>query len=92
MKIESAIEQMVLGKRGDIDHIELDEEGTRICDLLSEQHKKLKIALQPYPEIAKLLNEFIDTKDLALCNETLVYYKEGLRFGILLGMDILSND
>lgn len=92
MKIESAIEQLLLGKRGDLNHIGLNEEDARLCDLLSEQYKKLKTALQPFPEIAKLLNEFIDTKDLALCNETLVHYKEGLRFGILLGMDILSSD
>lgn len=85
------LDQLVNGVRGSFDKVPVSEEYKKCLDTSIERDKKMRELLAPTHD---LLTQYIDTIDSlgrahAACISDL--YMEGLRFGILLGLDIAKE-
>ena len=82
----SAIEKILFGKRGHIDFVKSSKESEVFCDeknkLFSQIEEKLK-------NDKELLKAYEDALEKYIMQETTDFFKEGFRFGALLGMDII---
>ena len=88
MEIESTILQMFHGVRGQSEHVTASK---KYWQLLNEARKsddafreKLKIS----PDLIESYEKVIDDLNLMHCELLDNYYREGFRFGVLMGLDI----
>lgn len=85
---KSAIKMMYYGERGTFDSITTTSEIKRLLEEIVEKENTFLEELNKHPsakEQYNLLQEVINKLD---CSESELYYQEGFRFGVLLGLDI----
>lgn len=85
----SAIEQLFFGKRGRIDFVKPSEEGRKCSEETGKCYSEIEEKLKDFPE---LLKAYEDALDKFILQETTDFFKEGFRFGALLGMDITYEE
>ena len=83
--MKSAIEQMCFGLRGTYESVRASEKYSQLMDKVCEFDDKLTEKLKYDKESAELFKDAIDE---ASCEECETFYKEGFRFGVLLGIDV----
>ena len=86
--MKSAIEQMCFGLRGTYESVRPSEKYSQLMDKVCEFNNKLTEKLKDDKEAAELYRQFKDAIDEASCEECETFYKEGFRFGVLLGIDV----
>lgn len=86
--MKSAIEQMCFGLRGTYESVRASEKYSLLMGKVCEVDDKLTEKLQDDKEAAELYRQFKDAIDEASCEECETFYKEGFRFGVLLGIDV----
>lgn len=85
----SAIEQLLFGKRGHIDFVKPSREGKALSEETEKYFSEIEEKLKDFPE---LLKAYEDALDKFILQETTDFFKEGFRFGALLGMDITYEE
>lgn len=85
----SAIEQLLFGKRGHVDFVKQSKEGKELSVEKEKYFSEIQEKLKDYPE---LLKAYEDALDRFILQETIDFFKEGFRFGALLGMDITCEE
>lgn len=83
----SAFEQMYSGERGRYDSVPLDKEWEKISDIRSDCYDKMEELLKEHSEIKKVFDQLMEATDTLGAIEADSYYKEGFRFGLLLGVE-----
>ncbi|MDE6676834.1 MAG: hypothetical protein K2K12_03885 [Clostridia bacterium] len=83
----SAIKDMLNGKRGKFDQVELGAEYWECASLCSEKERSLCEKLEEYPELLRMYTELDDLE--AKKNARLLedYYAEGFSFGLSVGLE-----
>ncbi len=93
MKRYSAIEQMYEGERGLGDLIPLSEEYKKHFGRFLDCYEKFVPKIKYNEELSKLFEEIMNASDEAHCEGVFMHYREGFRFGVLMGLDIAGyND
>ena len=85
------IEQIIFSERGNLDKTPLSKEYKKLIDVYIAHDNKMRQLLAPTPD---LLAQYIETTEAgahAQAEEAKDYLAEGLRFGILLGIDIAKS-
>lgn len=92
MEKYSAIQQMILGHRGNIESVKYGKEHNKVFDKFCNKYEEFTQKYSDNPEIITLFNEVCDAadKEQAFAEEDL--YIEGFRFGVLIGIDIMSEN
>lgn len=86
--MKSAIEQMCFGLRGTYESVRTSEKYSQLMDKVCEVDDKLTEKLKNDKAVEELYKQFKDAIDEASCEECETFYKEGFKFGVLLGFDI----
>ena len=86
--MKSAIDQMLYGLRGTYESVQASENYSRLMGKVCEIDNKLTQKLKEDKEAAELYKQFKDALDEVTSDENEIYYKEGFRFGVLLGIDV----
>ena len=84
----SAIKDLYYGERGDSELIEPSEKIRELFEKVNERREEMEKLLENYSDIKIAFLKFIDAQEelrLTIMHE---YYAEGLRFGVLLGLDV----
>ncbi len=90
MKLNSAIEDLLFNQCG-VALIKTTDEARKIMAKLSELEAYFEETLQKNGEAAARFAEYKQLQDDLNREETVLYYKEGLRFGVRLGLDIADR-
>lgn len=90
--MKSAIEQMCSGLRGTYESVQPTDKQSEIMSKVCETDNKLTELLKDDKEATELFNQFKDAIDEANSEECETFYKEGFRFGVLMGIDILNEN
>lgn len=90
-KHNSAIMQMIMGKRGNLDASNSSDEYKKTFDDLIDKIEDFQKQIADNP---KLLQQFNELQDLHL-HETVLYgydiYREAFAFGLAMGQEIFDN-
>ena len=86
--MKSAIEQMCFGLRGTYESVKTSEKYSQLMDKVCQIDNKLTEKLKDDKEMIELYRQFKDAMDETACEECETFYKEGFRFGVLLGIDV----
>lgn len=86
--MKSAIEEMCFGLRGTYESVRTSGKYSQLMDKVCEVDNKLTEKLKNDKAAEELYKQFKDAIDEASCEECETFYKEGFRFGVLLGLDI----
>ncbi len=89
--MKSAIEQMCYGLRGTYESVKVTKRYTSIMGKVCDADEALTKLLKAGSEEDRLYRQFKEHIDEAACEECESYYKEGFRFGVLLGLDIAEE-
>lgn len=89
--MKSAIEQMCAGLRGTYESVHTTEKYSQLMENVCQLDYKLTEKLKDDKEAAELYLQFKDALDETACEECETFYKEGFRFGVLLGIDITEE-
>ena len=89
--MKSAIEQMCYGLRGTYESVKVTKRYTSIMGKVCDADEALTKLLKAGSEEDRLYRQFKEHIDEAACVECESYYKEGFRFGVLLGLDIAEE-
>ena len=89
--MKSAIEQMCSGLRGTYESVQPTDKQSEIMSKVCEADTKLTEMLKDDKEATELFNQFKEAIDEANSEECETFYKEGFRFGILMGIDIVNE-
>ncbi len=88
-KYKSAIRQMFLEGRGDVNSLcDIPEAFQRKDSKLAELEELFAIKSKKFPDLGNLHNEMINELYADTSLECDYHYFEGFRFGVLLGLDI----
>lgn len=89
--MKSAIEQMRYGLRGTYESVKVTKRYTSIMGKVCDADEALTKLLKAGSEEDRLYRQFKEHIDEAAFEECESYYKEGFRFGVLLGLDIAEE-
>ena len=80
----SAIREMINGKRGNLDEIKYSDTYFELLDKVIELENELQKKLSP--ELLQLYNKVVDSTVMMHIEEIEIIYEEGFSFGLLLGI------
>lgn len=86
--MKSVIDEMCFGLRGTYESVRTSEKYFRLMDKVCKADNKLIEKLKDDEDAAKLYEQFKDAIEEASSEESKTFYKEGFRFGVLLGIEI----
>ena len=90
-KQNSAIMQMLLGKRGNVESVTYSEEYHKLLCIAVEKQEALQEKIKDNPELLKAFDEYME----AIENENTLYadesYREGFAFGLAMGQEVFDN-
>ncbi|MGN1137327.1 MAG: DUF6809 family protein [Oscillospiraceae bacterium] len=89
--MKSAIEQMCSGLRGTYESVQPTDKQSEIMSKVCEADTKLTAMLKSNIEATELYNQFKNAIEEANSEECETFYKEGFRFGVLMGIDIINE-
>ena len=92
MKLQSAIEQMYYGKRGQGQLIRASAEEQECWRMVEQCRQEILNKIEQTPEIEKLFDDLDEAVYNACGEEAQQHYAAGFRFGVLMGLDIANGD
>lgn len=90
MKEYSAIEELLFNQCG-VAKIKTSDEGREILAKLSAIEDYFEDTLREHPAAAARFSEYRRLQEDLNSAETILYYKEGFRFGVRLGLDVADR-
>ena len=84
----SALEDLIYGERGRLQNVPTSEAYKKLMDVVIECDEKMREMLASMPDLLEQYEKVLDAHDTAYMQSNADYMIEGLRFGILLGLDI----
>ena len=84
----TALEELIHGDRGTLERVPTTQEYENEFGKFVDNDEKMRKLLAAYPELLTHYDKTVDSMDHANNLYATKHYLEGLRFGILLGMDI----
>lgn len=90
MKHQSAIEELLFNQCG-VAKIKTNDEGREIMAKLSAIELFFEDVLREDPAVAARFAEYKQLQDDLNSAETILYFKEGFRFGVRLGLDVADR-
>lgn len=87
----SALEDLIYGNRGTLDSIQTTTAYQKLLSVVVDSDKTMRNLLASLPDLLTQYDNTIDTLENANDQLAIDYLLEGLRFGILLGMDIVRR-
>lgn len=85
---KSAIKMMYYGEKGTFDSLKNTPEIKHLLNEINYNEEMLLQKLKKIPEIISQYNKLQDLLSKLNCAESELYYIEGFRFGVLLGLDV----
>lgn len=92
MKKNSAIEKIFLGESVGFDSVPLTENYSKLMHKLLVRDEEFKKNAKNSPKLITLFDEYDNCYSDLCAEESKNYYIQGFKFGVLLGIDIASND
>ena len=92
MKKQSMILEMFNGNRGRYEQIQMTEEYWDLVKRAEESENKFLEAVGDKKELVELFQKAKESAEDMWSNECDSHFCEGVRFGVLFGMDVLSNE
>ena len=88
---KSAIMQMLMGKRGNLEFLKMTEEYREAQDKFVDKIEEMKKELEKHPKLLALFNELLEASN----RENAIYadevYKEAFSFGLAMGQEVFSK-
>lgn len=88
----SAIEDMYYARKGSFNNAKLSKEMLEQIDKVLACDKKMKELLEGEPDFLEVFEEYQEAVEGQLGIAVRDAFKQGFRFGALMGMDILEED
>ena len=90
-KHNSAIMQMMMGQRGNMETITYSEEYHNLLSIAVKKQEAFQEKIKDKPELLKAFDEYIEAAE----RENAVYadesYQEGFAFGLAMGQEVFDN-
>ena len=85
---KSAITQMMMGERGNLNNIKMSEEYCQALDLLVQKLQDFLSKLEKYPKLLALYKEVEKAFENENAIGTVDVYREAFAFGLAMGLEI----
>lgn len=90
-KNNSAIIQMLMGERGNINRLPFGEEYGKALNALVDKIEELKKQLKDSPKLLKLFEEVLDASGLENTIHVEEVFREAFAFGLAMGQEVFDK-